>query len=152
MTTTQKLITSRLVRGAFITVRNSSCGKVMFLHMSVSHSVHGGGGRWSISGSGARVSASGSQGGSCLPLGLVGGVDPLRSHPPGRHPRADTPSFSERHSLRRNPQTMMTTQTYLPTWTVSVLPNAVACPTSSCATSSPEAKRVEDSFTNCKRS
>ena len=28
------------------TVRNSSCGKVMFLHLSVSHSVHGGrGGR-----------------------------------------------------------------------------------------------------------
>ena len=28
---------------AFITVRKRSCGKVMFLHLSVSHSVHGGG-------------------------------------------------------------------------------------------------------------
>ena len=27
----------------FITVRNSSCGKAMFLHLSVSHSVHRGG-------------------------------------------------------------------------------------------------------------
>ena len=27
----------------FITARNSSCGKVMFLHLSVSHSVHKGG-------------------------------------------------------------------------------------------------------------
>ena len=26
------------------TIRNSSCGKVMFSHLSVSHSVHGGGG------------------------------------------------------------------------------------------------------------
>ena len=28
------------------TVRNSSCGKVMFLHLSVSHSVHGEGRAW----------------------------------------------------------------------------------------------------------
>ena len=40
--TSARLQKGLLVRdGYFITVRNSSCGKVMFLHLSVSHSVHG---------------------------------------------------------------------------------------------------------------
>ena len=40
--TSGRLQKGLLVRdGYFITVRNSSCGKVMFFHLSVSHSVHG---------------------------------------------------------------------------------------------------------------
>ena len=45
----------------FITVRKRSCGKVMFLHLSVSHSVHGG----------------------CIPA--CTGQTPLADTPVGRH-------------------------------------------------------------------
>ena len=64
-----------IILASIITVRNSSCGKVMFSQVCVKHSVHGG--RVSASGLG-RVPASGSSG---------------AVHPPGRHPhpRADTP-------------------------------------------------------------
>ena len=54
------------------TVRGQSCGKVMFLHLSVSHSVHGG----------------------CLPqcmLGYTPGRHPPGQTPPGRTPPWKTP-------------------------------------------------------------
>ena len=58
---------------AFITVRKRSCGKVMFLHLSVSHSVHRGG---------------------CLPqcmLGYTPRQKPPWTDPPGQtHPLPST--------------------------------------------------------------
>ena len=52
-----------------------SCGKVMFLHLSISHSVQGG-----MSASGLGVSAT-----------PPGQTTPSRQTPPGRHSQADTP-------------------------------------------------------------
>ena len=50
--------------GCIVTVRKRSCGKVMFLHLSVSHSVHRGG---------------------CLPGGCIPACTG-QTPPPGRHP------------------------------------------------------------------
>ena len=71
-----------------ITVRKRSCGKVVFLHLSVGHSVHRG------------VSAS-VHAGIQLPTDTPLGKQPAGKIPPadtpqadtplGRHPRADTP-------------------------------------------------------------
>ena len=87
------------------TVRNSTCGKVMFSQACVKNSVH----RW-VSASGSRVVSDSGSRGQCLPLGLRGvhpqaetplgrhllGRHPLGRHPPGQtppgqtHPQADT--------------------------------------------------------------
>ena len=63
-------------KSSIITVRKRSCGKVMFLHLSVSHSVH------------RRVCLS-----ACWDTPTLGRHHPLGRHLPlGRHPpRADTP-------------------------------------------------------------
>ena len=93
----------------FITARKRSCGKVMFLHLSVSHSVNRGEGSpydvtsclaaWSNIPSGGRVSVSGSMflaGGflSLVSCSFFGGLpdrdplnrDPLEKDAPGQRP------------------------------------------------------------------
>ena len=60
-----------------VTARKRSCGKVMFLYLSVSHSVYGGG---------------------CLPLG-PGGCTPIGQTPPKQTPPGQTPP-RDRHLSR----------------------------------------------------
>ena len=59
------------------TARKRSCGKVMFLHLSVSHSVHGGGGLPSPL--------------ACRQTWGFGQIPPGYRPPPGRSPWADLP-------------------------------------------------------------
>ena len=62
------LISCSVYIHTIFTVHNSSCGKVMFLHLSVSHSVHDRGRGW------------------CLPLGPGGCTPPRQTpHPLGSH-------------------------------------------------------------------
>ena len=78
-----------------ITVRKRSCGKVMFLHLSVSHSVH--------------------KGGVCLSACWDTHTSPGR-HPPARHPPGQTPS------LDRHPTGQTHTPSRRPLqWTVRIL-------------------------------
>ena len=63
----------------FVTVRNSSCGKVMFLQACVKNSLDKGG---------------------CLPLGLEGVYRPNQTPLSGRHPTPRQIPLSGRHALR----------------------------------------------------
>ena len=84
------------VRNVFITARKRSCGKVMFLHLSVILFIGGGEGRLALGPGG-------------VPLGLVGHTPSpghiLRTHtpdhtPPSTHTPLDTPSHTpHQHTL-----------------------------------------------------
>ena len=71
----------------FITARKRSCGKVMFLHLSISHSVH----RRGVSASGSGVSAI-----------------PMADTPLGRHPARQTPPGSSGQTPPSAPSIEMT--------------------------------------------
>ena len=88
-------IASELLASGYVYRPQRSCGKVMFLHLSVSHSVHRGG------------SASGSGGGVChtppcadTPLGRY----PLSRHTPGQtFPLARHPPLGQTPHLSQTP-------------------------------------------------
>ena len=77
-----------------------SCGKVMFLHLSVSHSVHRGRG--------------------CLPQCMLGYPPPLAGTPPGQvHPQANTPPRQVHPPGRYTPQASTPPGQVHPPWQVT---------------------------------
>ena len=89
------------------TARKQSCGKVMFLHLSVSHSVHRG--VYSSIQRARGVYPSMQWAGGCTPIGRHSIA--LGRHPPGRHAPGQTPPLGRhppqtppgKHPLGRHP-------------------------------------------------